>query len=314
MPSYTVAQLEGILGAYVPPGDCDFASALGQVLPRLHDIGLWRDLAYEVSLTGRYGYVSLPADTDSVLACTINNFPRMARSMWHDIRITGRQATLSPYYGVVDAGWFPVLLDMCDVQGVTSAVAVTDNTLLGLASGTTTPIVASSFLGNIDVRVSSTTTLTQTDVAGDLAFVNDEGEFTSIAEIIYTDVKVPVDLIDSAFPTKVIATVPPGSGVLRFRRFRTSTKADDTTIHLLIKRGSPSNLTPETVVHLGNIGAIKHGLLGLIAEDSGDLERAGYHWGTAGKILDQELAAVFGAAKPTLRFHDPAAGPTRNYY
>lgn len=314
MPSYTVAQLEGILGAYVPPGDADFTSALKQVLPRLHAIGLWRDLAYEVNLSGEYGYISLPADTDSVLACTINNFPRMARSMWHDIRITGRQATLSPYYGVVDAGWFPVLLDMCDVQGVTPAAPVTDNTLLGVASGTTTPIAAAGFLGFIDIRVSSTATLTQTDTAGDLVFVNDAGEFTAIQEIVYTDVVVPVDLIDSAFPTKVIATVPPGSGVLRFRRFRTSTKAADTTIHLLVKRGSPSDLTPSTIVHLGNLGAIKHGLLGLMSEDSGDVERSGYHWGMAGKILDQELASVFGAAKPTLRFHDPAAGSTRNYY
>lgn len=314
MPSYTVAQLEGILGAYVPPGDSDFTSALKQVLPRLHDIGLWRDLAYEVSLSGQHGYVSLPADTDSVLACTINNFPRMARSMWHDIRITGRQATLSPYYGVVDAGWFPVLLDMCDVQGVTTAEPVTDNTLLGVAAGTTTPIIASQFLGFIDIRISSTVTLTQTATDGDLVFVNDAGEFTAITEIVYTDVNVPVDIIDSAFPTKVIATVPVGSGVLRFRRFRTSTKAADTTIHLLVKRGSPSDLTPETIVHLGNIGAIKHGLLGLIAEDSGDIERSGYHWGMAGKILDQELASIFGAAKPSIRIHDPAASPIHNHY
>lgn len=314
MPSYTVTQLEGILGAYVPPGAADFTSALKQVLPRLHDIGLWRDLAYEVSLSGQYGYISLPADTDSVLACTINGFPRLTRSLWHDVRITGRQATLSPYYGAVDAGWFPVLLDMCDVQGVTTAVAVTDDTLLALASGTATPIVAATFLGNIDIRVNSTTTLTQTAVTSNLAFVNDDGDFTAITEIVYTDVTVPVDLIDSAFPTKVIATIPPGSGVLRFRRFRTSSKAADTTVHLLVKRSSPSNLTPDTIVHLGNIGAIKHGLLGVIAEDSGDVERAGYHWGMAGKILDQELASLFGAAKPSLRFHDPAAGPIHNHY
>ena len=37
------------------------------------------------------------------------------------------------------------------------------------------------------------------------------------------------------------------------------------------------------------------------------MERAGFHWGMAGKLLDQELASVFGAAKPTLRIHDPAA-------
>lgn len=314
MPSYTVTQLEDILGAYVPPGDSDFSAALKQVLPRLHAIGLWRDLAYEVSLSGQYGYVSLPADTEAVLACTINGFPRLARSMWHDIRISGRQATLSPFYGVVDAGWFPVLLDMCDVQGVTEAGPVTDNTLLGLASGTSTALPADSFLGNIDIQVGPVTTLTQTDVSGDLTFGNEAGEFTAITSIIYTNVNVPVDLIDSAFPTKVIATVPTGSGVLRFRRFRTSSKASDTTIHLLVKRGCPSDLAPDTIVHLGNIGAIKHGLMGLISEDNGDLERAGFHWGMAGTILDQELASLFGSAKPTLRILDPAATATHNHY
>jgi hypothetical protein len=312
MPSYTVIQLEGILGSYVPPGSADFTSGLGQVLPRLHDIGLWRDLAYEVSLSGQYGYVSLPADTDAVLACTINNFPRMARSMWHDIRITGRQATLNSQYGVVDAGWYPVMLDMCDVQGATVAEPVTDNQLLGLVSGTAVPFTTSGFLGHIDIRVGPTEVLIQSE-SGNLTFTH-SGEFTAITEITYNDVKYPVDLVDSAYPDKVIATVPTGSGVLRFRRFRTSAKAPDTTIHLLVKRGAPSDLTPDTVIHLGNIGAIKHGLLGIIAEDSGDLERAGFHWGMAGKLLDQELASVFGAAKPSLRIHDPAATAVHNFY
>lgn len=312
MPSYTVAQLEDILGAYVPPGASDFSAALSQVLPRLHSIGLWRDLAYEISLSGQYGYVSLPADTEAVLACTINNYPRMARSMWHDVRISGRQATVSQSYGVVDAGWFPVILDMCDVQGTTVAAPVTNNTLLGLAAGTATTLVASSFIGSIDIRVGNTS-LSQTEVLGTLAFVH-SAPFTAITEIVYCDVATPVDLIDSAFPTKVIATIPTGTGVLRFRRFRTSQKDANTTIHLLVKRGSPSNLTPDTIVHLGNIGAIKHGLLGVVAEDSGDVERSGYHWGMAGKILDQELASLFGLAKPTLRFLDPAASSTRNHY
>lgn len=118
------------------------------------------------------------------------------------------------------------------------------------------------------------------------------------------------------FPSisKVIAAVPAGSGVLRFRRFRTSNKAPDTTVHLLVKRGAPSNLVAATVIHLGNLGALKHGLLGLIAEDNADLERANFHWGMAGKLLDQELAAMFGSAKPTLRMHDPACNGVQNLY
>lgn len=519
MPAHTVAQLEALLGtgayAYFDPRGT-FLGALRQVYPRLVDMGLWRDMAYEVSLSGEYGYVSLPEDTDAVLACTINDFPRNTRSQWHDVRITGRQPAVSGYYGIVDDGFHPVLLDMKDVQGAAESADVTAIVQLdAYAQGTTTPLTATDYAGTVaiggvtaagqksalvqatsgDLRfVTSGATaasvlidptggdnsfIVTADTAGvggnditfellapaatyltsvgvvekaitvtpgtkarltitgslegidgpitfpelfytglsqdgprydaaddDLTFafrydgfwllqyggsdttwgspedvatpdlvttwtpafyavgtptvtpgvssaaqviaaVNADEDaaalitasasgavtgavaavaetlltggvdtlgVTSITSISYDDVPAPFDLADPNFPTKVIATVPAGSGVLRFRRFRTSNKAPETTIHLLVKRGAPSNIVAATILHLGNIGALKHGLLGLLAEDNADLERAGYHWGMAGKLLDQELASMFGSAKPSIRIHDPAAGGIRNFY
>lgn len=314
MPAYTVAQLEAILGDYVAPGG-EFIPSLAQVLPRLHDIGLWRDLAYEVSLSGANGYVTLPADTDAVLACTINDAPVRTRSLWHDVRISGRQATLSPYYGVVDLGFFPVMLDMATVQDVASADVVGPEELHAYLAGTTTAATATGAADMVILSYSTGTALATaaTSESGDLVLTC-EGGAKTITSIVYNNVVDAFDIVDPDFPTMVIATVPTGSGVLRFRRFRTAVQASTTTVHLLVKRGCPVELTEDTIVHLGNLGAIKHGLLGLVQEDGGDIDRAGFHWGMAGKLLDQELASMFGAAKPTLRFEDPAAAAVRNFY
>ena len=297
MPAHTLAQLEVILGEYTVPGGMSFASAMGQVLPRMNALGLWRDMAYEISLPGNLGYVSLPADTESVLACTINDRPRATRSLWHDIRITGRSATLSQYYGIVDAGFFPVLLDMADVQETDTVTAVTqfDAYQQGTTSAAETQgIITISGVTEDGRKV----TFTQTE-ANDLVFTSATG-IVRITSITYDDVREDLDIVDPDFPTKIIATIPQGSGVLGFRRFRISSSDDSTTVHLLVKRACPENLTENTVIYLGNIGAIKHALLGLIAEDNADIERAEYHWKKCGQLLDQELLSIFGSAKPTL--------------
>ena len=109
------------------------------------------------------------------------------------------------------------------------------------------------------------------------------------------------DLIDPNFPTKVVATIPAGSGVLRYRRFRTPEKSESCTVHLLLKRDSPANISNDTVVHLGNLGAIKNAMFAIIDEDSADRGRAKDSWAEVQRVLDEELQATMGAAKPTLR-------------
>lgn len=326
MPAFTVAQLSAILGTgeynYVAPGG-DFNTALAQVLPRLMAMGLWRDTTYEVSLPNKYGYVSLPEDTDAVLAATVNNRSRPVRSMWHDIRITGRHATLSPYYGVVDAGWYPVLLDMKDVQDVdTEEDVVGVSEIYAMYPGTQTNVMVADFSGQIQIKVRTSLTLTNVSdmtvsTLGSLDWVADGDGYFSVESITYSDVPFPVDLVSSFDGTTVIATVPAGSGVLRFRRFRTSQPSEDSTVHLLVKRAAPTNITDDTIIYLGNIGAIKHGLLGLIAEDNADIERSQFHWGMCGKLLDEDLRSILGAAKPTLNVDLSGCGsalPIYNQY
>lgn len=324
MPAYTVSQLGSLLDTYVELGK-PFTVALGQVLPRIYALGMWRDTSYEISLSGKYGYVSLPDGSDSVLACTVNDRARPVRSLWHDVRITGRHPLLSTYYGIVDAGFHPVALDMKEVQdvGTEEEVVGIPNPLYAYSAGTNSPVTG--FTGDVEITTDRANgglnqkltqgVITTTPFTG-LAFTG-SSPFKKILNITYTEVNESFDLVDPEYPDKVIATVPTGSGVVRCRRFRTSEPNENTVVHLLIRRECPWDLTPDTVVHLGNIGAIKHGLLGLISEDNADIERASYHWGMCGKLLDQELSSVLGSAKPTLKLDlsgCASAAPIYNLY
>lgn len=308
MPAYTISQLEDILGKYAESGALTFREMMCQLLPRIYRMGMWPDLTYEVSLNGQYGYVSLPLETAGVLACTVNNLPRPTRSMWHDVRISGRSASLSAYYGIVDEGYFPVLLDMKDVQGVATEediVPVSDMMLRAKYAGTGTSVIFSVFTGKININVKliegDTRILTQEGSEDDELIFTSSDDFNTVVSIAYDDNPSVIDIYDDAFSDKIIATIPTGSGVLRFRRFRTPQKSAECIVHLLLKRDAPGYIGDDTVVHLGNIGAIKNAMLAIIDEDSADRTRAKDSWAEVEKILDEELQAVMGSAKPTLR-------------
>lgn len=316
MPAYTVRQLQDILGKYVEDGG-DFLQALQQVLPRLCDMGTWRDMTEEISLDASLGYVALPYDTDAVLAATIDNRPRAVRSLWHDVRIIGRTASVSQYTGVVDDGFHPVAMEMRDVQGETLDADVTPITTLHLVRTGSTAYP--DFNGSVTMTTNALndggTIDTESEDTGTVVRLVASDDFDRILSIRYADITAPLDLIDPNFNTKVIATIPPGTGVLRVRRFRCPTKPEGSQANFLVKYACPQDLQDTTVVRLGNIGAIKNGLLALIAEDNADNDRANIHWGAAGKILDVELGAIKGAAKATLTVVDVGApGPIQNFY
>ncbi len=306
MPAYSVSQLETILGSYVEPNG-NFTAALAQVLPRVYSAGLWPDTVYEISLPADAGYVSLPADTDSVLACMIDEYPAPVRSLWSDLKIVGVQAQLSPMFGIVDGGHSPVMLDMKEVQEVDDeddVEPVTDNFLAILDSGTSND-TASLAGGEIKITVAlvdgGTRLLIQE--SEDAVTFTSENAFNRIVSIAYDSIPAAVDIVDSAFPTKVIATVPAGSGVLRFRRYRVSGDCIDSVVHLLLKRAAPVHLTEDTIIYNGNIPALKNALLCRIAEDNADIIRADWHWSKVIEILDSALDSYRGAAKPMLQLN-----------
>ena len=79
-------------------------------------------------------------------------------------------------------------------------------------------------------------------------------------------------------------------------------------LRLLLKRKFKQLLSSTDVVFVSSLSAIKHALLGTTAEDNADLERANYHWGVCRAILDEQLDAHRGAAKPVVRFDPSGVG------
>jgi hypothetical protein len=231
---------------------------------------------------------------------------------------------MSAYYGVVDDGWHPTLLDFADFNGTGDSPAneVGLDDLLAYYAGSDTVVDGADYNGDVTItgvdEGGREVTWNQLDGDGSpLEFTLSPTPCFGIKSIVYMDVPFAIDLrsiTDTDFTKPPLTTIPAGTGVVRHRRFRTSQPSDESYVHLLVKRAAPLNLTDDTIIYLGNIGAIKHGLLGLIAEDNADIERAGFHWGMCGKLLDEELRSILGAAKPTLNVDLSGSGSALPIY
>jgi hypothetical protein len=70
----------------------------------------------------------------------------------------------------------------------------------------------------------------------------------------------------------------------------------------------------EDLIYVGNINALKHGLLGRIAEDNADLERSEFHWNKCMQLLEEEASSTRGAAIPRLNIDTGGITPVRQMY
>ena len=142
--------------------------------------------------------------------------------------------------------------------------------------------------------------------------------FTSITEIRSGDLNLadPVSVTavstTSSADTLNLAVSQEANHINRFRRYRLGNDLALTkkTLRLLLKRRFKKLLNDSDPVYPSNLNAIKHGLLGNVAEDNADIERASYHWEVCRGLLEEELDASRGAAKPSLNF-DPSASNSR---
>jgi hypothetical protein len=57
---------------------------------------------------------------------------------------------------------------------------------------------------------------------------------------------------------------------------------------------------------------LKHALLGKLAEDNADVQRAEYHWATVQKLLEADMDSYRGSAKPVLQVSPHGAGGSVN--
>ena len=300
MPALTVKAVTKALSDYVRP-DEDIVAKLNMVMPRIYAMGMWRDLLYDWSIETTNDYFALPEHADGLLGAMLQNSPVDAQSQWHDYRISGYASDgPAPIFGVIDDGFHPtkediVHKDVNDIYTVT-VKPIAPNTNLPTI-GSITIVYGRHYTDGVgeDAVESYTFELN----GGSATLISTAIDIMDVKSISYSDVPEAVEV--GAFKGSdelVLATVK-GDGVARYRRFRFSNSSGTTqNVKLLLKRAWEPVLTQDDIMYLGNLNAIKHGLLGMLAEDNADLERAQYHWTICRQLLDEELDATRGAAKP----------------
>ncbi len=99
-------------------------------------------------------------------------------------------------------------------------------------------------------------------------------------------------------------------GSLR-RRYRIGGVNSTSKATLLLKRKYVHvDSTSDNVFVPHDNSILKHALLGKVAEDNADAQRAEYHWAIAQKLLDADLDSHRGSAKPVLQISPNGAGGT----
>jgi hypothetical protein len=300
MPAYTLSQLAPMLDKYVEP-DGDFKSSLNQVLARIYNMGTYRDLTVQYSLPVVDGCITLPDDADSVLHTMVDGFPVPVRSLWHDFKSIGiGNLSVSPTIqtGLIDAGYTPTVRLFTEATSTLYIVSASGSSVVNTFSNTDGSSV--TVVGS-DGEQFYTGTLATSPFR-----ITFSTPVTSIVNIQFDALNGMYDLrTTSAEPDTTIATIGPDSGVTRYRRFRINGSVDGTTVvHVLCKRAFQPLRDDNDIVFVGNIGAIKQGLLGRLMEDNADIERAQYHWNQTMLLMEEEASSSRGAAIPRLNI-DP---------
>lgn len=300
MPALTVRAITKALSDYVRP-DEDILAKMNLVMPRLYNLGNWQDLVEEWDIETTNDYVALPEWSDTLLAGMISDAPSHVSGRWQDYKVTGYSSNgPAPIYGMIDDGWHPIKEDI-EIEA--------NSDLFTLNIDPVTPDTVLPSEGQINIvgwrettgdatRDSKTEEIITLD--GTASITSAYADWHTITQITFEDVHAYVDVIAvrSGVDLATLARVR-GDGASRYRRYRFTNPANATTgVRTLLKRGWEPVLTEDDIVYLGNLNVIKHGLLGMLAEDNADLERASYHWNVCKMLLEDEIHSVRGPAKP----------------
>jgi hypothetical protein len=295
MPALTLAQITDLLSFYTP-SDGSFLPRVNQTLARLNNMGTYRDLTVQYSLPVSDGRVTLPDDADAILHTLVDGRPSTVRSLWHDFKTVGFGSS-DVSWGLVDDGFSP----LCRLL---PAAANTLHVVASPESPTRLPFDKTSG-GSLEISAVGVAGVLRRSTE-DIYF---DGQQIVFGEDVTDVIRISFDSLQDRYairtdPTDAnttIATVGPGSGVSRYRRFRVPGSKDGaTTVHVLCKRAFRMLVMPDDITHIGNINAIKNGFLATVAEDANDVERADFFWNKCFQLMEEEASSTRGAAQPRL--------------
>jgi hypothetical protein len=303
-----------------------FRKELNLALPRLYNMGMWRDLLYEHVVTTTGSSFTIPDSAESIINAVVDfdssstdfSVPQVVRSQFHDYRLSGRDDendTLA-IYGIVDDGYSATVEE--PVAGKTYSLRLrTINPDTNLPNGNTE---------TVHVTYSDGTNTSDPDVdednggnnggkftcnnedSSDEFLTTTANDITSISEIRVGPLGLsqPLQLlwVETGSSPEVTLVAASRHQVTRYRRYRISNDNDKTVqLRLLLKRKFKTLLSSTDTVYISSLNAIKHALLGSSAETNADLERSNFHWAVCQQILEEQLDAHRGAAKPTIFFN-----------
>ena len=340
MPAKTTEQLFASHSQYLDASASeqeDFRLALNEVMPRIYKMGYWREMLVEHTQDASDGYVSLPQDTDSILAALLDNNPRTPRSLWHDYKLFGTNDQDTTVLGsFIDDGYAPTYRDLDS----DSKYKIQKHTLKGPAYTTApaTGTVTVKYRRYNDATAGSGAliagqTLLEGDSYSEAATTFTGGAGTATDLIIYGDIteviSITWDNMEADHPIQISAKyngtasggdvvdatkdlmlgqINTNNGALRYRRFRIGGTNSDSSAHMLLKRRWVDVDSTSDLVHIPSNSILKHALLGKLSEDNADLQRSVYHWGVVKELLEADMDSYRGAAKPTLHIAPDGVG------
>lgn len=294
MHATTLGQLSRSLGSYVAPGQ-SFAPVLNQALEVIYGMAIWKDLTIEGSFDVSDKYLTLPDQADTVLFAVVDTQPVRTRSLWHDYRAAGTNYDSTLLFGLIDDGYRPILKDLSESIStlyVVPAADSPDNVNINLNSGES---IESIGFGETKKQRGTAA------VAGADTTITFGAPVNNIESFQFSELLHRYDIReDKADPATTVATVGPGDGVTRFRRYRVPSAKSGSIAHVLCKRRFIPLQNEDDIVYIAQIGALKHALLAILAEDNADLERSEIHWSKCKQMLDEQLDQYRGPARPSL--------------
>jgi hypothetical protein len=313
VPALTTNQLFQTHGQYLDASEATdeskFRDALNEVMPRIYKMGYWREMLVEHTQDASDEYVSLPLDTDSVVAGVLDNNPLPTKSLWHDYRLVGTNdqddTILSAF---IDDGYAPTYRDIETQYAYQFELqAIQDyNSSLPTSAFTVDILYRGSGTGS----GFSVYTLSNSNTADSGSGIN----VSSIDSIIYKNIpdkysiRVLADPFDDSFDAVVLADLPSGSGVVRYRRYRIGNTNSTSSAHMLLKRRWLDVDGQDDLVHVPSKAILKHALLGKLSEDNSDIQRAQYHWSLVSQLLETDTDSYRGSSRPALRIAPGGVG------
>jgi len=340
VPAKTTNQLFSTHGQFLDASEStesDFRAALNEVMPRIYKMGYWREMMVEHTQDASAGYVSLPQDTDSIIAAIIDNSPTSTRSLWHDYKLFGTNDQDTTVLGsFIDDGYAPTYRDLDSdskykiqkhtLKGPGYATAPATGTVTvkyrrynDATAGAGALIAGQTLLEGDSYSEASTTFAGGAGAASDIVIY---GDITDVISITWNDMEAdhPIqisakyngtasggDVVD-ATKDLMLGQINTNNGALRYRRYRIGGTNATSSAHMLLKRRWVEVDSTSDLVHIPSNSILKHALLGKLSEDNADAQRALYHWGVVKELLEVDTDSYRGSAKPTLQIAPNGVG------